>query len=375
VGALNAVMTDARIETISMPKWGLSMTSGRITEWLVSEGDDIQVGTELAEIDTDKIEGVLESPAAGILRRIIAGTGSSAPVGATIAVVAPADVPDADVDEVVAEAEEQLARGEIEEPPGPVVTTVEVEGRRLCYATMGDGEEVAVLVHGYGGDKNSWLFVQEPLARTRTVHAIDLPGHGASDKDVGDGSLDILARTVTGFLDATGIERAHLVGHSLGGAVVAAVAAAAPERVSALTLVAPAGFGRVDAGYLRGFAAAGSRRELRPLLGRLFADEGQVTRQLVDDLLKYKRLDGVAAALETLVGTLLDGDEQAIDGASLLARVKVPVTVVWGRADRILAPVDATALGQAELRLIEGAGHMAHMEKPQEVVAAVQVAR
>jgi pyruvate dehydrogenase E2 component (dihydrolipoamide acetyltransferase) len=365
-------MTDARIARVTMPKWGLSMTSGTITEWLVDEGAEVQAGAELAEIDTDKIQGVLEAPAAGVLRRIVAAAGGSAQVGATIAVVAPADVPDTDIDQVVAEAEERLAKGEIEEPPGPVVATVEVDGRRICYATMGEGEDVVVLVHGYGGDKNSWLFVQEPLSRGRAVHAVDLPGHGASDKDVGDGSLDTLARTVVGFLAAVGVERAHLVGHSLGGAVVAAVAALAPERVSALTLVAPAGYGQVDASYLRGFAAAGSRRELRPLLGRLFADEGLLTRQLVDDLLRYKRLDGVGDALRTLVGTLLDGDEQAIDTASLLERVRVPVTVVWGRADRILAPADAGDLYPAQLRLIDGAGHMAHMEKPQEVVAAVE---
>ena len=77
--------------------------------------------------------------------------------------------------------------------------------------------------------------------RTHAVHALDLPGHGASDKDVGDGSLAALADVVVGFLDALGISRAHLVGHSLGGAVVAAVARSAPEKVASLTLLAPVG--------------------------------------------------------------------------------------------------------------------------------------
>jgi pyruvate dehydrogenase E2 component (dihydrolipoamide acetyltransferase) len=225
-----------------------------------------------------------------------------------------------------------------------------------------------VLVHGFGGDKNSWLFVQQPLAEERTVHALDLPGHGASGKDVGDGTLRTLAETVTGFLDAVGIERAHLVGHSLGGAVVAAVAKAAPGRVASVTLLAPAGYtSEIDAEYLRGFAAAASRRELKPLLGRLFADPSQVTRQLVDDLLRYKRLDGVDKALSALLPTLLDGDRQAIDTRALLQGVDVPVTVVWGDADRILPPPDG--VGDRV-----GAGHMLHMEAANDVVRALRAA-
>ena len=77
-----------------------------------------------------------------------------------------------------------------------------------------------VFVHGYGGDKNSWLFVQEPIAADRVTYAVDLPGHGESSKDVGDGTVQSLARVLIGLLDALGISRAHLVGHSMGGAVI-----------------------------------------------------------------------------------------------------------------------------------------------------------
>ena len=224
-----------------------------------------------------------------------------------------------------------------------------------------------MLVHGFGGDKNSWLFVQQPLAEHHAVHALDLPGHGASDKEVGDGSLASLADTVVGFLDALGISRAHLVGHSLGGAVVAAVARSTPGRVASLTLLAPAGYtADADAEYLRGFAAAATRRELKPLVGRLFADPALVTRQLVDDLLRYKRLDGVDKALSALLGTLLDGDRQAIDTRGLLEGVDVPVTVVWGSADRILPPPEG--IGERV-----DAGHMVHMEAANDVVRVLRV--
>ncbi len=356
-------MADDRIQRVTMPKWGLSMKTGKIVEWFVAEGDTIDKGDDIVDIETDKIAGTLESPVGGLIRRIIAEPADNLPVGAVLAVVAPTEVSDADVDAVVEEAKAAVASGALEEDEGPQPQLVEVGGRTISYLTLGEGGEPVVLVHGFGGDKNSWLFVQQPLAEERTVTALDLPGHGASDKDVGDGSLDTLVAVLTGFLDAVGIERAHLVGHSLGGAVVAAVAKAAPDKVASLTLLAPAGYGgEPDAEYLRGFAAATSRRELKPLLGRLFADESLVTRQLIDDLLRYKRLDGVDKALATVLGTLLtEADTQAIDTPGLLEGVGVPVTVVWGASDRILpAPED---VGDRV-----AAGHMLHMEAANDIL-------
>ena len=365
-------MSDDRILTITMPKWGLSMTTGRIVEIHVAEGDTVARGDDVLDIDTDKIAGTLESPVAGPVRRLVVEVGDELPIGAVLALVAPEDVPDDALDAAVAEAKAAVESGALEVPDEPQPQLVEVGGRQISYLTMAPDDDPSgdpvVLVHGFGGDKNSWLFVQQPLAEERAVHALDLPGHGASGKDVGDGSLAMLTDTVTGFLDALGVERAHLVGHSLGGAVVAAVARAAPGRVASLTLLAPAGYTtEADAEYLRGFAAASSRRDLKPLLGRLFADPSQVTRQLVEDLLRYKRLDGVDKALSALLGTLLDGDRQAIDTPALLDGVDVPVTVVWGAQDRILPPPDG--LGERV-----AAGHMLHMEAANDVVRALRAA-
>ncbi len=373
---------EPRIQTVTMPKWGLSMKSGKVMAWLVEEGEEISPGMDLADIETDKIAGTLESAQQGVLRRIIAPTGADVPVSGVIAVVAPAEVPDDEIDAVVAKAQEDLAAGIVEEEAGPVQATVEAGGRTISYATLGEGEEVIVLVHGYGGDKNSWLFLTEPLAAGpdaaggRTVHALDLPGHGASSKDVGDGSLDVLVEVVIGFLDALDIPAAHLGGHSLGGAVVSAVALQAPSRVRSLTLMAPAGFSTdIDADYVRGFAEASSRREVKPMLAKLFASEDLVTRQLVDDVLKYKRLDGVEAALRALQGTLLAdggaGSGQALDLAGRVAGLDLPVTVVWGAADRIIPP-PSTAPGPWPLRVVEGSGHMVHMESPHEVLEVIE---
>jgi pyruvate dehydrogenase E2 component (dihydrolipoamide acetyltransferase) len=161
----------------------------------------------------------------------------------------------------------------------------------------------------------------------------------------------------------------------MGGAAALTVAARDPGRIASLTLIAPSGFGsEINAGYLRGFADAQTRRELKPVVGQLFADELLVTRQLVEDLLAYKRLDGVDEALHALVDTLLDGDVQRADSAALMAAIgdTVPVTVVWGRADRIIPAAQAESVAGAVRHLVDGAGHMPHMERPAEVQAAIE---
>src|SRR5262252_10782946 len=316
-------MTDERILAVTMPKWGLLMQFGKIIGWIAAEGDEVSVGDELADIETEKIAGTLEAADAGTLRRIVARVGEDVPVSSTIALIAPPGVGDDALDAAVAEARAVIDAGVPDEAAGgPAVETAEVGGRKVCYVGTGQDGDVVLLVHGYGGDRNSWLFLQEPLAARYRVYALDLPGHGTSAKDVGDGSAGTLAGAVLGVLDAIGAERAHLVGHSLGGAVAVAAAARNPGRISSLTLIAPSGFGpEINAGYLRGFADAQTRRELKPVVGQLFADESLVTRRLVDDLLAYKRLDGVDEALHALLGALLlpDSDAQRTDAATAVA--------------------------------------------------------
>lgn len=367
-----------RITRITMPKWGLSMESGKVTDWFVTEGDELSEGQDICEIDTDKIAGALESTWTGTVRALVVETMVDVPVGGTIALVADADVPQDEIDAAVAQAREQLASGDIVDDSGPTLGTVQVGDLTIAYAVLEPEEESTaapvVFVHGYGGDKDSWMFVQEPISAHRATYALDLPGHGVSSKNVGAGTVEWLAATVLGFLDALGLRSVHLVGHSLGGAVVTAVAGdpAAAGRVASLTLVSPAGYGpEINAEYIRGFAAAETRRELKPHLLQLFADQSLVHRQLIDDLLAYKRIDGVDVSLATLSATLVAG----VDVTAAQASFAGPTVVVWGAQDLIVPASNAAGLdGRASVHLVDGAGHMAHMEKPHDVVAAIHEA-
>jgi len=346
------------IDKLGMPKWGLSMTEGRLIDWLVDEGAEIGVGDEIAEVETEKINGVVESPAAGVLRRRVAAEGDVIAVGGLLGVIADAAVPDAEIDAFVAEFEASFVPGEADEDSGPVPEVVD----GLRFLAQGEGGEPLVLLHGFGGDLNNWLFNAGPLSADRAVYALDFPGHGGSVKEARD-----LVDALRSFLDSRGIERAHLAGHSMGGLVAGSLAAAEPERVLSLTLIAPAGLGpEIDASYVDGFVAAGSRKELKPVLAKLFADPGLVNRSMVDDVLKYKRLDGVQSALTELRDRLFADGRQAV---SLdLASFSGPVLVIWGERDAIIpaSHIEAAPSG-AETKVLGDVGHSPHMEAAGEV--------
>jgi len=280
-------------------------------------------------------------------------------------VVAGADVPDAAIDAFIAEFEATFVPGEAEEDAGPQPETVTVGIGTLRFLRQGEGGEPLVLLHGFGGDLNNWLFNAEPLAADRAVYALDLPAHGGSVKDARDGDVAVLVGALREFLDSQGIERAHLAGHSMGGLVAAELALAEPDRVLSLALVAPAGLGdEIDAEYIEGFVAASGRRDLKPVLQRLFADPGLVNRQMVDDVLKYKRLDGVQGSLETLSGSLFpDGRQTRVLAAELEDGYGGPVLVIWGERDAIIPPAHAEAApSRAETHVLPDVGHSPHME-------------
>lgn len=357
-------MAQQGITPIIMPKWGLEMREGTIAGWLVEEGTRIEVGRPILDVETDKISNAVEAPDPGLLRRKVAKEGETLRVKALLAVMAEPAVSDADIDAYIAAYEVPAAGAD--DDVGPAYTWTTVNGVKVRHARRGPETGVPVLfLHGFGGDLGNWLFNLDAIAEVAPVIALDLPGHGQSDPRLPGATLAELAGFVAAFLDAIEVPRVHAVGHSMGGAIAARLALDQPTRVASLTLVNSAGLGgEINSGYIDGFVSAGSRRELKPVVEQLFADPSLVTRQLVDELLKYKRLDGVPELLGQLARTLFAGGRQTDQPGLELGGSGIPVAVVWGEHDRIIpASHAANAPAGAKVAVLPGAGHMSMMEK------------
>ncbi len=362
------------LKPITMPKWGLAMQEGTLVKWAVAEGQAIKAGQEIADIETSKIANVFESPVEGVLARLVAKDGDLLPVGALLGVVAEAKTPSVDVDAYIAEFQANFKTEGPAKDDGPQPQIIEAGGKKLRYLVMGDGDATPILlIHGYGADLGAWMFNQGALAESRKVYALDLPGHGNSVKDVGDGTPVVLAKDVVALLDALSIAKAHLVGHSLGGAIATLIAHQHPDRVTALTLVAPWGLGtEISSAFIDGYLAETRPKKLRPVLEMLVANPEQVTGDMVEDVLKAKRLDGAVESLGKIARNLAVADRQPGSVRELLAAIKCPVQVLWGEADRILPASQSGGLPSAvKVTRFPGAGHIVHMEKAAEITAAI----
>ena len=362
-------MTD--ITAITMPKWGLTMTEGKVLGWLKREGDEYRAGDELLEIETSKITNVMEASEAGKLRRIVAAADATLPIGGLLAVAAPDSVSDSEIDTFVAGFVAPEAAGEDAAVDAALAPRdIEAGGKRLRVLDIGGGDgPPIVFVHGFGADLNTWMFNQPALAESRRTVALDLPGHGGSTKQLDRAvDADAFAAVLRNALEALGIERTHLIGHSMGGAIALKFAASSPERVASLTLIASAELGHeINGEFIDGFIRAQRRREMQQVLTLLVHDPALVSRQMVEDVLRYKRLDGVQAALEAIAYEWFPEGRQHMAWSASLPTV-VPTQLIWGREDHIIPVAHAEALaGRVPAHILDGAGHLPHMEKAGEV--------
>ena len=173
-------------------------------------------------------------------------------------------------------------------------------------------------------------------------------------------------------MDTQGIARAHVAGHSLGGAVALELALSDGERVASVILLSPAGIGgEVDPTFIADFISADRRKSAKAVLARLVHDADLVSRDMIELFLRYKRTEGVTEALKRIAGQVF-GEDHAIRYDNRLEQIAAPILCLWGTDDNIVPPSHADALQDfVELHVLDGASHLVHMERASAVNALI----
>ena len=245
---------------------------------------------------------------------------------------------------------------------------VRVNGNRIHFLMGGEGRPV-VLIHGLGGRADDWATIMPRLmAAGFAVYAVDLLGHGASDKPNVDYSIALEAQTVRQFLDEQKLQQVDLVGWSMGGWIALKLAAEYPHRTRTLTLVDSAGFtfNAPDPRVLR----PRTRHELEQMAALFSPKAGSIPAFLARDMLRVMADQDwvVARALESMYSRrdLMDGK---------VGGMTMPVQLVWGSED-VLTPLAAgyemhRQMQQSALSVIDGCGHVALIECRDRVVPVI----
>jgi pimeloyl-ACP methyl ester carboxylesterase len=407
---------------IVMPRVDMDMTTGRMGPWRAAEGARVVKGETLFEIETDKAAMEVDAPASGVLSFVAASEGDVLPVGACIGwivgegehFVPPAPSPAAagappaaltsrrpdagQTNEVHAGAATGLratpaARRAARERglslsavrgSGPngriqkrdIVQRVAAAPRTASvnreWLRRGEGAPL-VLIHGLCADLNGWRPLFRVLPETRAVLAIDLPGHGLSPLGE-DASFEALVEAVRTVMVEEGATRAHLVGHSLGGAVAAALMQAPGVEALSLMLIAPAGLGEeTNSAFFDGYLQADDEASLTPWLNLLVSDPAALGAAMAPATLRQRAERPVVAAQRRLVETLLANRKQAIDIRGCLTAPKAPVKVVFGLEDRITPAHHAEDLSPlVALHRFPKIGHLPHFEARREVARLIE---
>ncbi len=227
-----------------------------------------------------------------------------------------------------------------------------------------------LLVHGFGSETNSWRPFLQSLPPGRPVFGLDLPGHGAAPLE-GIGGFDDLVDAVASALVDLG-SPIDVVAHSLGGAVMAAVAARGLADVRSLLMMAPAGLGpEINGGFVQGFLSATSEAALAPWMRELVADPQSMMPSLVRATLNARTGTDRAAAQRRLASALFPDGTQSFSIRADLARLRMPTRIVFGTSDRIIPARHAVGLPPlVALHLLPNVGHMPYIEA-RETVASI----
>ncbi len=267
--------------------------------------------------------------------------------------------------------------------------SLELHGREVIYRMTGNGPPV-VLIHGLVNSSRHWAGVARRLAARHTVIAPDLLGHGDSAKPVGDYSLGAHAAGIRDLLSALEIDRATLVGHSIGGGIAMQFFYQFPERCERFALVSSGGLGTDVSAGLRAVSLPGAGGLLaiaarRRVLGGLERAGGALTGRglragaglagLARSLRPLEERAARRAFLETLRAVVNVHGQRVSARDRLYLAAGIPTLIVWGDRDRTI-PIEHGRFAQAGLGGCRfetvHAGHFPHLEQPAALAAIIE---
>ena len=266
---------------------------------------------------------------------------------------------------------------------------LDLHGHRAIYRMAGSGPPV-VLIHGMLNSSRHWERVAARLAERHTVIAPDLIGHGDSATPRGDYSLGAHAATIRDLLSAIGVERASIVGHSLGGGVAMVFFWLFPERTERLALVSSGGLGQEVSPLLRGAAIPGVSaalwaaahpqllRALRGAAARLRARGSESAVYLEQFVRAVRPLEqpGARQAFLHSLRSVIDVRGQRVSARDRLYLLEdVPTLIVWGERDHTI-PLEHgraahAAIPDSRFVTLPRAAHFPHIEDPEGLAAAL----
>jgi pimeloyl-ACP methyl ester carboxylesterase len=278
------------------------------------------------------------------------------------------------LDAEIAQKAQPAMPGLPQPPANAVEKDVKVYGQKIHYMEAGSGPAV-ILLHGLGGDLTNWASTMGPVSAKYRVIVPDQIGFGRSDKPLINYRVGTLVDFLDGFCKELKIEKASLVGNSLGGWTAAAFALAHPEKVDRLVLVDAAGFALekdFDTRTLNGLNPS-TREGMAQVLSIIMYNKQMFANPaVIDAAFARKIMAGDGYTIQRFVDSIAHG-EDVLDNR--LSSIKQPTLMVWGKQDA-LTPL---ALGErfnkeiagSELFVIDKCGHVPQMEKAAEFNAAL----
>jgi len=229
-----------------------------------------------------------------------------------------------------------------------------------------------VLLHGFGATSAIWRPIIEQL-EGRAILAYDLPGHGRSLNYPNAGSPGTAAKAIAADLAERKIDRAHIVGHSMGGAIATLIGLMNPELPASLTLLSAGGYGpEINAPLLRRYGSAADVDTIAECLKEMSGPDAKITDDMATDRAKGRQNPDQIAMLEKIVALITRDGRQGVLPAEGLQSLKMPVAVLWGTQDAVLpiSQMDAMPSHWTKISL-ERAGHMLVEETPNKVAELI----